>query len=248
VIENALDNILTKLQRVISESEDANMDGRIEPATRDDVNELVDVLKAIRLLHFLIVDVSKYATQRVRNGQDAQAQEDETDKHHCNLLSRWIDAEPIAARVIEATRKDRFDASDIIAGACDAARSLAMNPVLTDVDPKQLEVAMTALKRFGPTISSKQTEEKTKTRRKRKSPRVKSDRPMTQVELNTLIANSKHDGNIAAMAEELGRDEKTVRENLERALNKSSQLQPSKRSRSVATQALSTDLRGQTNI
>jgi len=81
------------------------------------------------------------------------------------------------------------------------------------------------------------------TRRKRKAPVSKQLRALTNVEVTTMTAMAKHNGNYHAAAKELGKDPKTVFENHKRALKKSDRLDP--KSRSVSTQKLPTDYRGQ---
>jgi hypothetical protein len=81
------------------------------------------------------------------------------------------------------------------------------------------------------------------TRRKRKASASKQQRPMTNVEVTTVQVMGRHNGNYHAAANELGKDPKTVRENHKRALKKLNRVDPS--SRSVSTQKLPTDYRGQ---
>ena len=81
------------------------------------------------------------------------------------------------------------------------------------------------------------------TRRKRKSPVSKQQRAFTHVELTTIDVVAKNNGNYNAAGRELGKDPKTVSENHKRALEKTKRLLPN--SRSVSTQKLPTDYRGQ---
>ena len=83
-------------------------------------------------------------------------------------------------------------------------------------------------------------------KRKRKASLIKQARNMTKIELNTLTTVGKHSGNYAAAAKELGKDPSTVRINHSRALKKSGRQNP--QSRSVGAKALSINARGQQDI
>lgn len=79
-------------------------------------------------------------------------------------------------------------------------------------------------------------------RKKRKSPLVRIERPLTLIEVRTLEVVGRHGRNFAQAAQELKVDPKTVRENYERALKK---MNRATTSRSVATTGLPNDRRGQ---
>ncbi len=76
-------------------------------------------------------------------------------------------------------------------------------------------------------------------RKKRRPPSAKPQKPLTDVERNTLTAVANHCGNIAAAAKDLDRDPKTVKENYDRGMKKA-HIKPS---RSVDTVRLPQDQR-----
>lgn len=92
-----------------------------------------------------------------------------------------------------------------------------------------------------------QSGKRKQSKRKRKPTLNKLERPLTVLELHTLEVVGRHCRNFAAAAFELRRDPKTVRENYNRALNKSNRI-AGHRSRSAHAGRLPEDRRGQPDI
>lgn len=84
-------------------------------------------------------------------------------------------------------------------------------------------------------------------RKKRKRPLVNYERPLTTLEMKTLEVVGRHQQNFAAAAHELKRNPKTVKENYDRALAKSSRM-AGKKSRSVKAGQIPMDRRGNANF
>ena len=174
--------LIDELYCSIEKSQTNIRSGAIKSATREDVIWLAQCLMEFKMFRFLAVSESKDLTElpqhqrsvavfesalaeeteamwkkRVNDlevGQSKEIREAEQriTKYRTETITRWTKAEPIATRVIEASRIAKYDASDCIAQACDFARLLAMNLFAPQEQLCPFNNAIAALKRFAPIV------------------------------------------------------------------------------------------------